>query len=80
MPESRNIILRYLLEASDEPFELHQIRSDMNLRDDLDLSSMQAITAIMDLEDEFGITIEDEEIGKLATVEDVLILVQSKRS
>lgn len=71
-------VIRHILEASDEEVDAADVRPETSLRDDLDLSSMQAITLVMDLEDEFGITVEDEELEKLATVGDVLALLESK--
>ena len=50
-----------------------------SLRDDLDLGSLQAVTMVMDLEDEFGITVEDEELEGLNTVSDILRLIESKQ-
>ncbi len=34
---------------------------------------------VMDLEDEFGITVEDEELEGLNTVSDILRLIESKQ-
>ena len=71
-------VIRHILEASDEDVSAADVRPETSLRDDLDLSSMQAITLVMDLEDEFGITVEDEELEKLVTVGDVLALLETK--
>ena len=47
------------------------INEDSNLIDDLDADSLTVIDLIMCLEDEFGITIPDDEVENLVTVADV---------
>lgn len=76
----RQNVIRHILEASDEDVKAADVSNETSLRNDLDLSSMQAVTLVMDLEEEFGITIEDEEIAALLSVEDVLELISTKRS
>ena len=73
-------VIQHILAASDEEFEPAAVTPDTSLRDDLDLSSMQAVTLVMDLEDEFGITVEDEELEGLTTVGDIFALIESKRN
>lgn len=74
----REKVIEHLIAASDVEIEASSIKEESSLRDDLDLSSLQAVTLVMDLEDEFGVTIEDEEIEKLETVGDVLDLLADK--
>jgi acyl carrier protein len=73
-------VIQHLVEASDAEIEASKVTAETNLRDDLDLSSLQAVTLVMDLEDEFDITVEDEEIEGLATVGDIFDLITSKTS
>ena len=73
-------VIRHILDASDEEVKAEDVRPETSLRDDLDLSSMQAITLVMDLEDEFDVTVADEELEGLKTVGDVMALLDSKRS
>ena len=73
-------VIRHILDASDEEVSAGDVRPETSLRDDLDLSSMQAITLVMDLEDEFDITVADEELEGLETVGDVLALLEAKQS
>ncbi len=75
----RDRVLQFILEASDEEVSAEDLRPETSLRDELDLSSMQALTLVMDLESEFDITVEDEELEGLKTVGDVLALLDSKR-
>lgn len=74
----RDRVIQHILAASDEELSSGDVRPETSLRDDLDLSSMQAITLMMDLEDEFDITVEDEELEGLGTVGDVMTLLDSK--
>ena len=72
-------VIEHLIAASDEEVKPEDVTDSTRLRDDLDLSSLQAVTLVMDLEDEFGVVIEDEEIENLATVGDVLATIQAKQ-
>ena len=75
---TRQRVIQLILDESDEEVSAGDVGPETSLRDDLDLSSMQAITLMMDLEDEFDFTVEDEELEKLRTVGDVLALLDSK--
>jgi acyl carrier protein len=72
-------VIEHLIAASDEEIQPEDVTDATRLRDDLDLSSLQAVTLVMDLEDEFGVVIEDEEIEGLATVGDVLEIIEAKQ-
>lgn len=78
--EVRDRVIRLILEASDEEVSAGDVRDETSLKGDLDLSSMQAITLVMDLESEYDVTVEDEELEGLVTVGDVLALIDAKRS
>ena len=73
-------VIEHLIAASDEEVKPEDVTDATRLRDDLDLSSLQAVTLVMDLEDEFGVVIEDEEIEGLATVGDVLEIILAKQA
>ena len=75
---ARDKVLGLILEASDEDLRLEELKPETSLRDELDLTSMQAITLVMDLEDAFGIEVEDQEIERLESVGDVLSLLDDK--
>ncbi len=57
-----------------------QITRDATFADDLKVDSLGVVELLMALEDEFGITIPDEEAEKLATVGEAIDLVASKLS
>lgn len=71
-------VIERLVEASDLDIDPAEVGPQTALREDLDISSLQALTLIMDLEDEFGITVEDEEFESLTTVAQVIELLDSK--
>ena len=74
----RSKIIEELLEASESDLEASAIGPDTNLRDDLGLDSLQAVTVVMALEQEFEIEVDDEEIDGLQTVGDILELLSRK--
>jgi acyl carrier protein len=45
--------------------------------DELDINSAQMIDIVLDLEDEFGVSIDDTEAPKLKTVSDLVNLTES---
>ena len=56
------------------------ITEDTRLVEDLKADSANIMVMIMDLEDQFGITVEDDQIMKLKTVGDVADYVQKAKS
>ena len=57
-----------------------EITEETDLRVDLDIESIDIVEVIFDLEDEFGIRIEDDEINTVSTVADIIDLVKGKLS
>jgi acyl carrier protein len=51
---------------------------DASFTDDLDADSLELVDLTMAFESEFGITIEDEELEKIQTVEDVVDILANK--
>ena len=74
----RRKIVEELLEASESSLDASEIGTDTNLRDDLGLDSLQAVTVVMALEQEFEVEVDDEEIDGLQTVGDILELLARK--
>lgn len=50
-----------------------------NLKDDLGIDSLAAVELALELETEFDVRIEDEELAKLVTVQDIIDLLESKK-
>lgn len=54
------------------------IKLEANLKDDLEIDSLAAVELSLELETEFDVRIEDEELAKLVTVADIVSLLESK--
>lgn len=55
------------------------ITMEANLKDDLGIDSLAAVELSLELETEFDVRIEDEELAKLTTVADIVNLLESKQ-
>jgi acyl carrier protein len=53
-----------------------EIRTDANLVDELGMDSLDAVELAIATEREFKIEISDEQVARLATVADIMALVQ----
>lgn len=51
---------------------------EANLKDDLSIDSLAAVELALELESEFDVRIEDEELAKLETVSDVVNIINEK--
>ena len=55
------------------------ITMDSNLKEDLDVDSLDAVEVIMAIEEEYGVDIDDEVIPKITTVSDLVnYIVENK--
>ena len=54
------------------------IKMEANLKDDLGIDSLAAVELSLELETEFDVRIEDEELAKLVTVADIVCLLKLK--
>lgn len=54
------------------------ITLEANLKDDLGIDSLAAVELAMELENSFDCKIEDEELAKLVTVQDIVDLINTK--
>jgi acyl carrier protein len=50
------------------------------LKEDLDIDSLSAVELALELETAFDIRIEDEELAKLETVQDIIDIVSAKKA
>ena len=55
------------------------ITMEANLKDDLGIDSLAAVELSLELETEFDVRIEDEELAKLVSVADIVKLLESKQ-
>lgn len=72
------VILR-LLAASDAKLTVADVNEATSLRQDLDISSLILITLASELEDELGIDIDDEELGRIQTVGDLFKAIEDRK-
>jgi acyl carrier protein len=73
-------VVDLLMKEADTDLEKDKITESTRLRDDLGLDSMQAVTLIMDMEDEFDISVEDEEVAEIKTVGELVKIITEKQS
>ena len=68
------MVFEKLREALAAQFEIdpEQITMDTNLIDDLGADSLDVVELIMNIEDEFGISISDEDASNLYTVQKIV--------
>ena len=66
----RDVCLETIAQELD--LSLEDVQLDSNLRDDLDLTSLDAMNVIMALEDEFGQEADIEQILELQTVQQLV--------
>lgn len=57
----------------------NDVHPGANLQDDLGIDSLSAVELALELESEFDITIEDEELAKLKTVQDIIDIIEKKQ-
>ena len=55
------------------------ITPEANLKDDLGIDSLAAAELALELEKEFDIRIEDDELAKLETVQDIINIIEEKQ-
>jgi acyl carrier protein len=73
-------IVQRILAESDSPLTAADVKEDSKLRGDLGLGSLQAVSLVLGIEDEFGVRVEDEELQTLVTVGDIMRLVREKQA
>ena len=56
-----------------------EVTLESNLRDDLDIDSLDAVELVMELEDTFGVKIEDAEAQKFNTVKDIVDFIKTAK-
>lgn len=67
-------VIDILAEHTDYPKE--QITADSDLVNDLELNSFEVFSLVSEIEDEFGIQVQDEDIMKLAKVQDIVTYIE----
>lgn len=57
-----------------------KITEDAKLGEDLNIDSLDAVELVMALEEEFGVKIPDEELGKMIKVSDILATIEKYKA
>src|SRR3954467_8102360 len=57
---------------------IDEIKVEANFADDLDADSLDLVQMVMDLEEEFDITVDEEELEGIGTVSQAFDLIKSK--
>lgn len=73
-PKLTEIITPYLPEDVDP----QSIQPSSHLVNDLNINSTHLVDIVLDVEDAFDITIEDDELNKMDTVEASIALIEQK--
>lgn len=74
MAMERNDILSQILAILEDVAEIspEDVSEDSVLMDDLDLSSMEILTVVADLEETFGLRIPEKELRNFVTIGDLV--------
>lgn len=75
-----NTVIDALVEETDKDITAGDVTADSLLQDDFELDSMQHVSLVMALEDNFGIEIDDEELAEISTVGDLVALIETKQN
>ncbi len=55
-----------------------KVSPESKLKDDLGIDSLDSVELVLELETQFDVRIEDEELAALVTVGDIIELIQTK--
>ncbi len=76
MNEKFETITRIIEEIADIPVD--EMAEDSSLVDDLDLSSLEIMSVISEVEKEFKVKIQSSELTSVDTISDLIELIESK--
>lgn len=62
-----------------DEFDIDEISRDMKIREDFEVDSISILEFVMDIEEEFDIEIDDDDIDKMITVGDVIDYVEKHK-
>lgn len=76
----REQVIQRLLTVSDAKIAASEIQGAMSLREDLDISSLTLVALAADLEDELGISIDDDVLSRTKTIADLFAAIENTQS
>lgn len=59
--------------------DVNTLSMDTKIKEDLKADSLDIVELMMDLEDNYGITIEDEEAMKMSTIGDIVKYIEENK-
>lgn len=62
-----------------EKFDATDVTLETKVKEDLNADSLDIVELMMDLEEEFGLTIPDEEAMKMVTVGDIITYLEANK-
>ncbi len=78
MNETYNEIVEIIIDIADISKE--EIETESSLIDTLDLNSLEILAIVSRIEKKFSIKLSEQELLSIATVDDIVKLVESKKS
>lgn len=76
----REQVIQRLLTVSDAKIAASEIQGALSLREDLDISSLTLVALAADLEDELGISIDDDVLSRIKTIADLFAAIENTQS
>ena len=73
-----DVVIDRLIKESDLAVAKEDVGLDSNLKETFDLDSMQSVSMIMDMEEKYDIDIDEDEMDKLKTIDDLVNIIQTK--
>lgn len=70
----KTIVAQYLPDDVD----VNQITMESNFIEDLNINSANLVDVVLDVEDEFDILLENEDMDGMKTVKDALVIIDAK--
>lgn len=74
---SRDQVIERILAVSEVKLSTSEVDDATSLRNTLDINSMLLLALAADLEDEFGIDLDDDELGHIQTIGDLFRAINS---
>lgn len=78
MNDTFNEIVEIIVDIADITKE--EIRTDSSLIDTLDLNSLEILSIVAEIEKKYSVKISEKELLSIATVDDIVKMVESKKS
>lgn len=72
----KNILAEHISNGATKA--LQNLNEETNLTDDLQIESLDIVNIVIDIEDKFGIAIDNDSIRKMSTVGNCITLIQEK--